>query len=216
MIDGHFIVLEGIDGAGTTSVCSAMSKRFADHGLPAYTTCQPSTGPIGAMIRQILSGRVVVSTSTGARSPGWATMAALFAADRLDHLESTVIPVLRDGVTVFCDRYDYSSAAYQSLTSSGSNDAVRWIQDLNRQARRPDLTIVLDVDPRVASKRRSMRPGAPEIYEDDELQTALSSFYDDLENYYPNDNIVHVDSNRNLPVVVEDVARAVDHLRGVK
>ena len=140
MIDGHFIVIEGIDGSGTTTQCSILADRLTEKGLPVHTTREPSDGPIGVLIRQVLTGRVVVSGRQGARPFNWATMATLFAADRLDHLEAEVIPNLTDGVTVICDRYDHSSVAYQTVSGGGGED----ISELGaraqptRQASRPD------------------------------------------------------------------------------
>src|SRR3954452_22746878 len=125
--------------------------------VAAYRTCEPSAGPVGTMIRQILSHRTVVP---GQGSPGWATMALLFAADRLDHLEAEVLPRLREGTMVISDRYDLSSLAYQSATAPAGggagriDDVVGWIRELNRSARRPDLTLVLDVTADVAATRR--------------------------------------------------------------
>ena len=174
MIDGHFIVLEGIDGSGTTTQCAMLADALSARDLPAHVTREPSNGPIGVLIRQILTGRVVVPSRHGARAPGWATMAALFASDRLDHLESEIEPNLRDGVTVVCDRYDHSSVAYQTVSSGDRDGASTWVLELNRLARRPDLTLVLDVDPDVAARRRSTRSGAPELYEASEMQVELA------------------------------------------
>ena len=94
MSEGHFIVIEGIDGSGTTTQCSILAERLVARGVPAHTTREPSDGPVGVLIRQILTGRVVVPGRDGARPPGWTTMATLFASDRLDHLEADVIPTL--------------------------------------------------------------------------------------------------------------------------
>jgi len=57
---GHFIVIEGIDGSGTTTQCAILAERLLANGQPAHTTREPSDGPIGVLIRQILTGRVVV------------------------------------------------------------------------------------------------------------------------------------------------------------
>ena len=211
---GHFIVIEGIDGSGTTTQCSILAERFAVQGLSAHTTREPSDGPIGVLIRQILTGRVVVPGRDGARPPGWATMATLFASDRLDHLESDVIPNLNDGVTVLCDRYDYSSVAYQTVSGGGGDDVSAWVRELNRHARRPDLTLVLDVDPEVASRRRGARSGSPELYEIDEMQVELASFYTKIDELFPNDTIRHIDANCGVEGVTAAIWSEVMALRG--
>src|SRR5260221_8898570 len=170
----------------------------------AYRTCEPSAGPVGAMIRQILAHRIVVP---GQGSPGWAMMALLFAADRLDHLEAEVLPRLCEGVMVISDRYDLSSLAYQTATAPPSGageiaDVVAWIRELNRRARRPDLTLVLDVSPEVAATRRGLRGGAKELYEDIDLQARLAEAYANAEKLVPGDGVVHIDANHSVAVVL--------------
>ncbi len=171
-------------------------------------------GPIGALIRQVLTHRIVVPSEFGPHAPSWATMALLFAADRLDHIEAEIAPILRDGVTVLCDRYDLSSLAYQSATSPAEEGAetdavVGWIREVNRRARRPDLTIVLDVSPAVAAKRRRQRGRGAELYEDLEVQDRLALAYRDAEKLVPGDRVVHVDADRPPEAVLLDAAAAL-------
>jgi dTMP kinase len=189
---GRFVVLEGIDGAGTTTQVARLASRLrTDHGRPVRATREPSDGPIGAMVRQILAGRIVAPEG---RAPGWATMALLFAADRMDHVECNVEPFLATGGVVISDRYDASSLAYQSVSSgSGGEGAVEWIRSLNRYAARPDLTIVIDLAPDVAAARCESRGEAAQLYEQNEVQRALAVFYRDLAMHMPNDKIVVVD-----------------------
>jgi dTMP kinase len=212
--DGHFIVLEGIDGSGTTTQCSTLVQRLAQIGVQAHTTRQPSDGPIGVLIRQILTGRVVVPGPGGVRPPGWATMATLFASDRLDHLEVDVIPNLAEGITVLCDRYDYSSVAYQTVSGGGGGDVSEWVRELNRHARRPDLTLVLDVDPEVAANRRASRSGTPELYEVDDMQAELARFYAKIDELFPDDTIRHIDANCGVEEVTVAIWSEVMALRG--
>jgi dTMP kinase len=212
--EGHFIVVEGIDGSGTTTQCSILAERLIDKGSPAHTTREPSDGPIGVLIRQILTGRVVVPGRQGAGPPSWATMATLFASDRLDHLEAEVIPNLLDGVTVICDRYDYSSVAYQTVSGGGGEEVTHWVRELNRHARRPNLTLVLDVDPEVAAGRRSGRSGRPELYEVDAMQVELAKFYTKIDQLFPNDTIRHIDANYGVREVTTAIWAEVMALQG--
>ena len=214
MIDGHFIVIEGIDGSGTTTQCALLADRLTENGLPVHTTREPSDGPIGVLIRQVLTGRVVVSGRQGARPFNWATMATLFAADRLDHLEAEVMPNLTDGVTVICDRYDHSSVAYQTVSGGGGEDISSWVRELNRHAKRPNLTLVLEVDPAAAASRRETRSGSPELYEVDEMQVELAEFYRKIDQLFPNDTIRHIDANCGIEAVAEAIWAEVMALRG--
>ena len=77
---GRFVVLEGIDGSGTTTHVARLAERLRALRVPVRATREPSDGPAGTLIRHVLAGRVVVP---GGRAPGWATMALLFAADRM-------------------------------------------------------------------------------------------------------------------------------------
>lgn len=214
MIEGLFIAIEGIDGAGTTTQAKLLFEALRAQGLPVHQTREPSDGPIGVMIRQVLTGRIVVPGLHGSRAPDWATMALLFAADRLDHMEAEIAPNLIDGVTVITDRYDFSSVAYQSITGGGGDETVRWVREINKQARRPDLTIVVDVSADEANRRRIERARAPELYEDDELQTKLADFYRNIDAFFPNDRIVHVDGGLPVTEVAVHILRAVRELRG--
>ena len=192
MTTGRFVVLEGIDGAGTTTQTQRLATRLRRESVPVRTTREPSDGPIGALIRQVLTGRIVVPDG---RAPGWATMALLFAADRMDHVETEIEPFVNSGGVIISDRYDASSLAYQSVTSgTASAGAVEWIRTLNRHARRPDLTIVLDVPSDVAATRRAQRGEAAQLYEQNEVQRQLAAFYKDLAAHLPNDRVTVIDA----------------------
>ncbi|MDW8364110.1 MAG: dTMP kinase [Myxococcales bacterium] len=214
MVEGHFIVLEGVDGAGTTTHTRLLAERLAARGLPVHATREPSDGPIGTLVRQVLTGRVVVPGVHGARPPSWTTMALLFAADRVDHLEAEVVPNLMDGVTVVSDRYYHSSLAYQSTSAGGLDEHIAWIREMNRHARRPDLTIILDIPPEVARRRRLERAAGRELYDDDELQEQLVGFYRRLPQMLSGERIVLVDANRAVNEVADEVERHVRRLRG--
>jgi dTMP kinase len=215
MIEGSFIVLEGIDGAGTTTQCERLGAALSSQGLPVLVTREPTPGPVGSLLRLALTHRLVVPGAHGSRPPGWKTMALLFAADRLDHLDAEVVPNLMDGVNVISDRYDLSSLAYQAAASEtgDASEAIAWITTLNKHARRPDLTIVLDVSGAIAEKRRRHRSSASELYETRELQARLAGIYKHAERLVPNDKLVHIDGERSPEQVAADVVQAVRALR---
>jgi dTMP kinase len=212
-MSGRLIVLEGVDGAGTTTqtarLCAALSSA---HAQQVHATREPSGGPIGSLLRQALTGRWVSPDPAGPRAPAWTTLALLFAADRLDHLELEVLPRLAAGATVVSDRYYHSSLAYQSLSAGPGPQAIPWIRELNRHARAPDLTIVLDVPDDVAEARRKAR-GGRELFDDAALQSRLGAFYARLEQYFPGERIVHVRGDAPLEDVAADVLAAVSGLR---
>jgi dTMP kinase len=205
-MSGRFVVIEGIDGSGTTTQSKRLAQRLTKEGKLARVTAEPSDGPIGGLIRQILNGRIVGANNL---APGWSTMALLFAADRMDHVEAEIAPFLQQGGIVISDRYDASSLAYQSVMSGrGGADAVEWIRVLNRYARRPDLTIVLDVPPQLAATRRTERGEAAQLYEQNELQIALAAFYKDLAKHLPNDRVLVIDGSKGIDEVADALYRA--------
>lgn len=142
---GKFIVLEGIDGVGTTTQARILTDHLIDHGRDAIFTAEPTDGPIGRMIREAVSGRY---------SLGSPAVALLFAADRLDHLNRLIKPALADGLAVVSDRYLFSSLAYQSLTNDPD-----WVATINRLAPPADLVILLDAPAEVCLDRISARDG---------------------------------------------------------
>ncbi len=193
------MVLEGIDGAGTTTHVGRLAERLRSMRVPVRATREPSDGPVGTLVRQVLTGRMVVP---GGRAPGWATMALLFAADRMDHVESEIDPFVAEGGVIISDRYDASSLAYQSVSSGAdSKEAVEWIRTLNRYVRRPDLTIVLDLSPETASERRLHRGEPAQLYEQNEVQRALAAFYKDLAKHMPKDRVVVIDASGSVDEV---------------
>lgn len=204
---GRFVVLEGIDGAGTTTQTAKLVERLRrETKMLIKVTHEPSDGPIGSLVRQVLTGRTVIP---GGRAPGWATMALLFAADRMDHVESEIEPFLMQDGVVVSDRYDASSLAYQSLSSGrGGEQAIEWIRELNKHALRPDLTIVIDLPPDMAATRREVRGEPAQLYEQNEVQRALVVFYRDLARHMPDDRVVIVDGRGTVDEVHQRVYEA--------
>jgi dTMP kinase len=200
-----FIVIEGIDGAGTTTQTALLVAALEARGHAAHATREPSDGPVGKHLREVLTGRIKTEGASEAQRA--AQLALLFAADRLDHLGREVQPRLRDGAWVVSDRYDHSSVAYQSITS-GDPSSVAWLRELNRHADRPHLTIVLDVSADVARDRRLARNAARELFEDDTLQRQLATFYRELDQHFPGEPIVHIDADRDIETVGREVLAA--------
>jgi len=204
MRKGKLIAIEGVDGAGTTTQARLLSKALVAKDFPVHVTREPSDGPVGMLIRQVLSGRLVAHGRSGPRAPRMETMALLFAADRTDHLEVEVLPNMYDGINVICDRYVHSSYAYQSSTAtSEDSEALDWVIAVNSRAPAPDLTIVLEVPPDVAHRRRQKRSGAQDIYDDDELQERFCRFYSELPSRFPEQRIVVVDGAPDEASVAE-------------
>lgn len=210
----RFIVIEGIDGAGTTTQSKLLTWYLEGNTVPAFMVREPTSGPIGSLIRQVLTRRLVMPGKEGHRSDPlmWQTMVLLFAADRLDNLDVAIQPKLNAGVTVICDRYYLSSFVYQAVLSEYNQDVIDWIQQVNRLARKPDLTIVLDVDPEIAARRRTFRGQDAEVYEVDKIQRQFAAAYSRAEELIPNDKVIHVNGNLTQEEAHVKVVEAVEAL----
>ncbi len=207
---GVFVVVEGVDGCGSTTHSRLLVKALkSTTGRETLLTCEPTSGPVGGLIRQILQRRLFVADAAGPRGFAWTTMALLFAADRLDHLDSLVLPALQDGAIVVSDRYDLSSLAYQSATAPEAHSAIPWIRELNSRAVRPDITVVIDVPAEVAEERRRGRGGVEELFEHRALQERLVTIYAHAEALVPGDRVVHVPGLGTLEEVGARILTAV-------
>jgi dTMP kinase len=205
-VTGKFIVIEGIDGSGSTTMTRRLAAEITASGNEPLVTQEPSPGPVGKFIRDVLQHRIVVARDGGAGAPDWTTMALLFAADRADHTERVVEPALAQGRVVLSDRYTLSGLAYQSLTAPEGSADLAWLRELNRRALVASLVIVVDVRAEVAAERRARRGGERELFEVDALQRRLAEAYSRAEEYLgPGHLVAHVDGNRSEDEVYADV-----------
>lgn len=204
---GLFLVLEGLDGAGTTTQAQRLAAWMKAHGRRCHVTAEPSRGPIGAQVRLVLSGRL---RGAGGREFDPRSLALLFAADRLDHWESEINPRLEEGWDVISDRYVLSSLAYQAVSTG---DAP-WVAAINSMAPAADLTVFLRLAPAVALRRRYAASSEPEIFEFPEFQRkvrraygrALAGMVD------AGERVIEVRGDRAIEAVGDAVARAVEPL----
>jgi dTMP kinase len=166
---GRFIVIEGPDGSGSSTQVACVAASLRARGERVLTTREPSEGPIGLLLRQVLRHRLVNSDGSAINE---STMALLFSADRLDHLNNQVIPALDQGITVVCDRYLLSTLAYQSQLED-----LNWLIVLNQHARMPDLTVVLDVPAEESLRRIEGSRASTERYETVDQLTGIRAAF---------------------------------------
>ncbi len=204
---GRFVVLEGLDGAGTTTQARLLGDRLRAAGRSAHVTAEPSGGPVGALIRQVLTRRV--GGGEGGFDP--AALALLFAADRRDHLAVEIAPKLARGVDVVSDRYTLSSLAYQGAVLGD----MGWVHAVNREAIAPSLTVFLRVRPEVALRRRRAASLDREIYEVDAFQRRVARSYRAALARLggAGERVVELDGERPVAEVAEAVWAAVEGLR---
>lgn len=209
---GRFIVLEGIDGAGTTSQMRHVIEWLEKRGELVHATREPTDGPLGLLLRQILRGRLVATPglARGDAKPqpiDPAAVALLFAADRLDHLHNEVVPHLEAGRHVVCDRYVLSSLAYQSLETD-----LRFVRNINEKAIAPDLTIFLRVRAEVAMARIETTRTQKETFEQLPLQKRVAAAYDKLLESYRDGQVVILDGEEEMSMVTTRIRQALEPL----
>ena len=194
---GKFIVFEGGDGSGKSTQLKLLSQYLQEKGVPVFLTGEPTDSPFGAQIRCCLSGRIETDEHT---------IAALFAADRLDHIRNKTSGIerkLSEGTTVLCDRFYLSSFAY-----NGGLVPLEWVIALNTPAMElltPDLTVYLDVPPEEGMKRVARR-GEYERYETLERQKAIRAKYFELfERFGSREHIAVVESGSNKEQTQEKI-----------
>lgn len=164
----RFLVIEGLDGSGGTTQSGRLAAWLADNGcLEVVTTREPSDGPVGRFTR--------ASLAHGAPEDriGDAVLPYLFAADRRDHLDRTILPALERGACVVSDRYYHSSLAYQSLSVG-----LHRVAELNHGFRAPDLTVFLDLEPEACLERILARGGTRDRFEELERLRMVREAYD--------------------------------------
>jgi len=197
-----FIVLEGIDGSGTTTQLVELERHLAGRGRRVHATREPTRGPVGRMLREILLGQH--RNPDGSEVDG-RTMALLFAADRRDHLAREIEPALEAGQDVISDRYVLSSLAYQSEEA-----AREWVLRLAEGIRTPDLTVLLDVEVEVAAARRAAAGRPTERYDADRLLARVARAYRALAEERRDVRVV--DGAGSIRAVALRVAACVDEL----
>lgn len=202
---GRFIVFEGIDGAGKTTQIELLEKQLQKQGRRVYRTAEPTESVTGGLLRDALSG---VSGRTACE------MAALFTIDRIFHNVNPVNGIekmLADGVDVICDRYYYSSMAYQ-----GSETDEEWVSRMNLdcpEIRRPDVCIFLDLTPEQSMERITRNRVTQEIYETaDRLTRVRNQFYRVFDRLQDTDLICIVNAARSIEEIHGDILTLVAEL----
>ena len=202
---GRFIVFEGIDGAGKSTQIQLLVNRLKEQGRTVYWTAEPTESVSGGLLRDALGG---ISKRTSCE------LAAMFVLDRIFHNVNPVNGIekmLADGVDVICDRYYYSSLAYQGSLIDGD-----WVRDMNLncpEIRKPDLCIFLDLTPQQSMARISKGRVTTEIYETEEQLTKVRNrFLTVIESLRGRDDVRIVNAAGTIEEIHEDICKIVDEL----
>lgn len=162
MAKGKLIVFEGIDGAGSSTQLELLHKYLKKKKVKAIKTANPSSLVLGKLIRRVLQGKVKISRKA---------IQLLYCADRDDHLEKVILPALKAGNVVLCDRYYYSTIAYGSLHLH-----TNWLKKITEDTLRPDITFFVNTSVKVAMGRMAARK-KKEYFEKEQWLKKVSKNY---------------------------------------
>lgn len=206
MSKGRFIVFEGLDGSGKGTQISLLADEMKKRGRKVYVTAEPTSSSTGGMIRDALGGFVKRDAFE---------LSALFLADRIFHNvnpKNGIKFFIEQGIDVICDRYYYSSFAYQGIDAD-----LDWVMDMNLNCReiiRPDLCIFLDADIDSCDERIEKNRFDREIYENKEMQRKIRNrFFEVFEKLGDSENIKIVNAAREIPEVLADIIKIYDSIK---
>lgn len=199
---GKFIALEGIDGSGKSTQIGRLVQRLGRRGVNCRATREPTGRPVGALIRQALTGQTPLDPRV---------IAALYAADRIDHLvneEEGLVALVERGITVVTDRYYFSSYAYHSVDMD--MDWVIGANSVSAGLLRPTVTVFLDVPARLAMERIRRGRDHEELFEKEErLGRTRELYFKAFERLKGTETVAVVDGSGTQDEVEELIWAAV-------
>lgn len=197
-----FVVFEGIDGSGKTTICGEVQRHYLEAGLPVIGLREPSDGPWGKRIREMIR-------SGSMPEPGEQLL--LFMRDREDDVTSNVRPALEAGKIVLMDRYYHSNAAYQGALGLDAGHVIR--ENLRKGFPEPDRVCLVDLDAAEALRRVRVRDGAEggrDAFENEKFLSAVRQAYLSMADR----SFLVLDGRLAVRDIVEIVVRDIDSLLG--
>jgi dTMP kinase len=205
MKKNFFIAFEGIDGSGKSTQVKILCNKLKESGLKIYTTAEPTNSRIGQMIKDIFKHKMEADHRT---------IAALYAADRLDHLTNKtdgIVKKMEEGYTVVTDRYYFSSYAYH-----GVHMDIDWViqaNSLSADLLRPDLNVFIDILPKEAMKRLNKGRSSIELYESTEnLKNVREKYFEAFKLLEGKEKILIVNGDRSAGEIAQDIWQKVSNL----
>jgi len=208
MAPGRFITFEGGEGVGKTTQIALLCRRLEAGGRAVLATREPGGTPGAEEIRRLLV------TGEAGRWDAW-TEALLVAAARRDHVERVIRPALAAGTWVLCDRFLDSTLAYQGAVAGLGRDAIEALHGLVFGRLRPDLTLLLDLDPAVGLARAGKRAGGEARFEARGLEwhRKLRDAFLAIAKAEPG-RVTVIDAAREQDAVAGEIARVVESTFG--
>lgn len=200
-----FIAFEGIDGSGKSTQASRLAAKLAQKGYSVHSTCEPTGGPIGKLIRSAFKGDIHLNDKT---------IAGLFVADRLEHIldkENGMLHWLTQDNMIICDRYYFSSYAYQASFTS-----LEWVikaNEISASLLKPDLIVFVDVNPAISMQRIKANRSVTELYETMEnLELVRSNYFKAFDLLGNQENIFITEGNLPIDEVENNIWQKVSSM----
>ncbi|TJX68155.1 dTMP kinase [Soehngenia saccharolytica] len=201
---GLFITLEGPDGSGKSTVANLLGEYFEKLGIDCIITREPGGTQIGEKIRDII-------VDNENKAMGAETEALLFAASRAQHVHEKICPSLEEGKVVVCDRFLFSSLAYQGVGRGLGVERVKMINEFGLRGVKPDLIIFFDCDPTLTILRKTKAGGDRLELLGDKFHERVYEGYKEIIKMYP-ENVEIVDARRPIREVYKEVVKLIDAL----
>ncbi|MBU5313206.1 dTMP kinase [Tissierella carlieri] len=202
---GLFIALEGPDGSGKSTIIKLIGNYLKDKGIEFVMTREPGGTLIGEEIRHI----VLDEKNTGISDE---TEALLYAAARGQHVHEKILPSLKEGKLVLCERFVLSSLAYQGVGRGLGIEKVKAINDFAIRGVYPDLILFFHVDPEVTLERKTGNQGGDRLeQEGNDFHRTVYEGYMELLKLYPK-NIKVIDATKSIEEVLEQSIKEVEDL----
>ena len=207
MNKGLFITIEGPDGAGKSTQIPFIKRFLEKKGYEVLLTREPGGTVIGEKIRGLILDKNHQEMSD-------ITEALLYAASRAQHVAELIIPALNEGKVVLCDRFVDSSMVYQGKGRGIGLESIRNINDFATDGLRPNLTILLDIDPEVGLKRIKATKEVDRLEQEKlDFHRKVYEGYMELINMYP-ERIKVISGNQSIEDISKDIESKLKILIG--
>ena len=203
---GKFITFEGGEGAGKSTQIRSLATALQQRGLDVVVTREPGGSAGAEALRHVI-------LSGAARDLGASAEAILFSAARIDHIDQLIEPNLAQGKWVLCDRFADSTRAYQGALGNLDPRLIQILEKVTLNGLKPDLTLMLDLDPKIGMARADARRGKAEAA--DRFESEGADFHKALRNVFLDiaaaepERCVVIDASRSAGVVSKAIAKAV-------
>lgn len=196
-MNGLFLVIDGIDGAGKTSAIKEVKAMLVKSGVSSkkiVLTAEPTNSPFGLKVREMLSSKAHVTRG--------GDFLSLYVLDRKHHLKSEILPAVSQGKIVLCDRYKYSTLVYQSIQGISEKKIIKMHEGMLK----PSITFILDVPCEKAISRLSSSGRKKlELFEKKNFLEKARKKFRILEKFFPGEKILVIDASRPILEIAEEI-----------